>query len=370
MRNKSLCLLYVKNYVIKKVHPKGQDKSKSTSKIMRLLLNISIVAIDALLNQNCSTPDAASQCASNCDRDQLDCVQHCPPSDASCHSECTRQRVQCEERCPCLGELCWSGCPCLDNPHQPECGADVDFVAVSPVSTGSHHLMRWIGKSHRSWTVEFEPKLTKTSNMCGVVVKGQLFLFGGGKGNARTAYHVVGCHLQPMLPLGFSFDYGICSATEGGTGALLCSPHTTGTECWKFNGLGFSKMARLMRSHTDGAVADAYGTLTVVAGGNTLDVEQYEASSARWFVAGDMKAVLGDHLGGKYTHFSLAAINHKLFCFGGMQGSNSPVSMVYTMDVQTKEWSHHGKMWFMWLLSLNFIFQRNPSPHPVPSIVR
>ena len=103
------------------------------------------------------------------------------------------------------------------------------------------------------------------------------------------------------------------------------------------------KTSRLSVSHIDGAVVDAYGELTVVAGGSTLEVEQMDESTGRWYIAGDMK----DAIGGKITrfnHFSLAAINHKVFCFGGIQGNNkSPTSMVYTMDLQTKEWSLYGE---------------------------
>ena len=42
----------------------------------------------------------------------------------------------------------------------------------------------------------------------------------------------------------------------------------------------------------------------------------------------------------KFKHFSLAAMNYKLYSFGGREGTaNSPTSNVYMMDIVTKVWS-------------------------------
>ena len=54
--------------------------------------------VTALLNSNCTTPDAATRCQGSCTRENYECVSRCPPSDSSCHAECSRQAVQCEER--------------------------------------------------------------------------------------------------------------------------------------------------------------------------------------------------------------------------------------------------------------------------------
>ena len=105
---------------------------------------------------------------------------------------------------------------------------------------------------------------------------------------------------------------------------------------------------------SDGAVVDAYGQLTIIAGGESptpgggignsgnLEVEQFDVSTQRWSVVGDMRAVIPNTL--KFSYFSLAAANQKIFCFGGIQGANrSPTSNVFVMDVTTKEWIRWGQ---------------------------
>lgn len=58
---------------------------------MKSLLLLPIAS--AVLNGNCSTPDAALRCEAVCGRETFECVSRCPPSDSSCHSECNRQGV-------------------------------------------------------------------------------------------------------------------------------------------------------------------------------------------------------------------------------------------------------------------------------------
>ena len=116
--------------------------------------------------------------------------------------------------------------------------------------------MRWNGNNRRSWELSFEPKIKSmgpfykqlfeklccnhnlslktlfqklffsmkkystvkndhdkksTVGMCGVVVRGEMFLFGGTGGKAYT---ILGCRMRPMAPMGFTYSYGICAPVD------------------------------------------------------------------------------------------------------------------------------------------------------------
>ena len=247
--------------------------------------------VTAEMNINCSTPDAGTWCDNDCSRSYYACMALCS-NDPVCLSGCARIMADCQGACPCnTVSECVDGCPC-DSEY---CRADVDMLLITPEHHQHHedldvqeYMIQWFhpeANEHLLTRMEpFSPGFPgEQRQLCPVVMKGQLYLFGGQHGEStHQVVRVNHCHYEKLPNMSFKFENGRCTSIDFTERALLCaSQHSHIKECHIYDGMGWVRTKDSKQKHDSGGLVEHQDKVFLFAG-DDLSNEKFNKADMSW----------------------------------------------------------------------------------------
>ena len=145
-------------------------------------------------------------------------------------------------------------------------------------------MMQWLDEadSHRLTRMnDFAPAFPgEQHKLCPVVLKGQLYLFGG-KNDTHQVIRMGHCGYERLLDLPFKFEKGRCASMDFGQRAILCASKKNPKECHIFDGLDWFQTMDSIKKHDQGGLIE-HKDKVFLFGGNDVNVERFDRDFSDW----------------------------------------------------------------------------------------